>query len=223
MQIHLITIFPNMFVSPFAESIIARAIKNDALTIITHNLRDWTTDNYQSVDDHPYGGGAGMVMKIEPLYKAIRDIKAKLTGNTKVAVTSAKGVTYSQQKAVEFSKLDNLIIICGHYEGVDQRVIDNFCDYEISIGDYVLSGGETAAMVIVDSIARLLPEVIGNKESLVTESHNTPGVLEYPHYTKPSAFVTDDGKELTVPEVLLSGDPKKIAMWETENTKVKAS
>lgn len=220
MQIHIITIFPNMFTSPFAESIIARAIKQEKLTIVIHNLRDWTTDNYQSVDDHPYGGGAGMVMKIEPIYKAIRDIKKELTGNTKVIVTSAKGKTYSQQLAVEFSQVDNLILICGHYEGIDERVIQHFCDYEISIGNYVLSGGETAAMVVVDSIARLLPGVVGNQESLETESHNHPGVLEYPHYTKPSCFATEEGEELKVPEVLLSGDPKKIAMWETEHTKI---
>lgn len=220
MQIHIITIFPNMFTSPFAESIIARAVMQGKLTIVTHNLRDWTTDNYQSVDDHPYGGGAGMVMKVEPLYKAIRDIKAKLSGSTKVVVTSAKGTTYKQQLAAEFAQIDNLIIICGHYEGIDERVIQHLCDYEISIGNYVLSGGETATMVIVDSIARLLPGVVGNKESLETESHNHPGVLEYPQYTKPSIFVTDEGEELKVPEVLLSGDPKKIAMWETENTKV---
>lgn len=209
-----------MFVSPFAESIIARAVKQEKLLIKIHNLRDWTTDNYQSVDDHPYGGGAGMVMKIEPLYKAIRDIKKDLTGNTKVVVTSAKGETYSQQRAVEFSTIDNIILICGHYEGIDERIIQHFCDYEISIGNYVLSGGETAAMVIVDSIARLLPGVIGNKESLETESHNNKGILEYPHYTKPSTFITDEGEELKVPDVLLSGDPKKIAIWETENTKV---
>lgn len=219
MQIHIITIFPEMFNSPFAESIIARAVKTETLKIVIHNLRDWTTDNYQSVDDHPYGGGAGMVMKIEPLYKALKDIQAGLSGNTKVLVTSAKGTTYKQQMAVELSKIDNLIIICGHYEGIDERVIQNFCDYEVSIGNYVLSGGETATMVIVDSIARLLPGVLGNAGSLLTESHNQEGILEYPQYTKPAKFITAAGEELVVPEVLLCGDPKKIAVWQAENTK----
>lgn len=219
MQVHIITIFPKMFESPFAESIIARAIRNEALIIKVHNLRDWSNDNYQSVDDHPYGGGAGMVMKIEPLYKALKAIKADLMGNTKVLVTSAKGQTYNQQTAIELSQIDNLIIICGHYEGIDERFIENFCDYEISVGNYVLSGGETATMIIVDTIARLLPGVLGNADSLNTESHNQPGVLEYPHYTKPSTFITDEGQELKVPEVLLCGDPKKIALWQAETSK----
>ena len=219
MQIHILTIFPKMFDSVFAESIIAKAVKKEKLKILIHNLRDWTTDNYQSVDDHPYGGGAGMVMKIEPIYKALKDIKKSLEGNTKIIITSAKGQTYKQTKAVEYSNLDNLIIVCGHYEGIDERVAQNFADEEISIGNYVLSGGEAAAIVITDSIARLLPEVLGNPESLSQESFNDDVSLEYPHYTKPGTFTTDEGTELKVPEVLLNGNHKEIEKWRTEHSK----
>lgn len=209
-----------MFVSPFAESIVSRAVAKGQLTITTRYLRDWAKGNYQQIDDRPYGGGAGMVMMLEPLYKAIKEIKAELAGETKVIVTSAKGERYSQQRAVELSQKTNLIIVCGHYEGIDQRFIDNYCDYEISIGDYVLSGGEIPAMVIVDSIARLLPDVLGNQDSLASESHDTPGVLEHPQYTHPSSFVTDEGLELKVPEILLSGDHKKVAAWKETNKTV---
>jgi tRNA (guanine37-N1)-methyltransferase len=219
MQIHILTIFPKMFDSVFAESIVAKAVKTEKLQISIYNLRDWTTDNYQSVDDHPYGGGAGMVMKIEPLYKALKDIKKNLEGPTKIIITSAKGKTYKQSKAVEYSQLNHLIIVCGHYEGIDERIIQNFADEEVSIGNYVLSGGEAAAIVITDSIARLLPEVLGNSESLKEESFNDDLSLEYPHYTKPSVFVTDEGQEFKVPEVLLNGNHKEIEKWRVENSK----
>jgi tRNA (guanine37-N1)-methyltransferase len=219
MQIHILTIFPEIFDSFFAESIIQKAVRKEKLKLVIHDLRNWSDDNYRSVDDHPYGGGAGMVMKIEPIYKALKEIKAGLSGNIKTIVTSAKGKTLLQKKSVEFSKLENLIIICGHYEGIDERVIQNFADEEISIGNYVLSGGEAAAIVIVDTIARLLPDVIGNSESLSEESFNEEGTLEYPHYTKPSIFITDEGQELKVPEVLLSGNHKEINLWRAQNSK----
>jgi tRNA (guanine37-N1)-methyltransferase len=218
MQIHILTIFPKIFDSVFADCNIAKAIKKDKLKIVIHSLRDWTTDNYQSVDDHPYGGGAGMVMKIEPIYKALKDIKKDLKGTTKIIITSAKGTTYKQTKAVEFSRLDNLIILCGHYEGIDERVAMNLADEEISIGNYVLSGGEAAAIVITDTVARLLPEVLGNSESLTEESFNDDVNLEYPHYTKPSVFITDEGQELKVPEVLLNGNHKEIEKWRLEHS-----
>jgi tRNA (guanine37-N1)-methyltransferase len=219
MKFDILTIFPEIFSTVFSESIIAKAVKKEKLKIVIHRLRDWTTDNYQSVDDHPYGGGAGMVMKIEPLYKALKDIKKNLKGNTKVIITSAKGKTYKQSKAIEYSKLDNLVIVCGHYEGIDETVIQNFADEEISVGNYVLSGGEAAAIIITDSIARLLPEVLGNSDSLKEESFNDDVSLEYPHYTHPSTFITDEGQELKVPDVLLNGNHKEIEKWRQENSK----
>lgn len=217
MQIHILTIFPDSFEAITKEGMVARAIKRGILDFKVHNLRDWTNDNYQSVDDHPYGGGAGMVMKIEPIYKALKDIKSALQGSTKVLLTSAKGINYEQAVASDLTKIDNLIIICGHYEGVDERVSEALVDMEVSIGNYVLSGGEIPAMVITDSIARLLPGVLGNPDSLQSESHNEKGVKEYPQYTKPEVFVTDDGRELKVPSILLSGDHAKINAWREEN------
>jgi len=218
----IITIFPNIFDSYFSESIIKRAQEKKIVEIRTHNLRDWTTDNHKTVDDTPYGGGAGMVMKIEPLYKALEEIRfegvvdkfKKLFGKgakTKVVLLSAKGKTWTQAMARDYTKLDKVIFICGRYEGVDER-ITNFIDEEISIGDYVLTGGELGAMTMVDSITRLLPGVLGNEESVVDESHSTEGILEYPQYTRPAVFEVE-GEKYEVPEVLLNGNHKEIEEW----------
>lgn len=212
MNFHIITIFPKIFDSYFNESIIKRAQEKSAIKIIPHNLRDWTTDKHKTVDDTPYGGGAGMVMKIEPLLKAITDVKKKFKKQkSKIILMSAKGKKWDQQIAKEYSKLNNLVIICGRYEGVDERII-NFIDEEISIGDYVLTGGEIPAMVLVDSITRLIPGVLGNNDSILQESHIESGVLEYPQYTRPEVFKAG-GKEYKVPDVLLSGNHKKIEEW----------
>jgi tRNA (guanine37-N1)-methyltransferase len=230
MKFDIITIFPKIFDSYFGESIIKRAQEKSLIEITTHDLRDWTNDNHKTVDDTPYGGGAGMVMKIEPLVKALKDINFKgpvdkiknlfgLQKKIKVVLLSAKGKTWTQAMARDYSKLDKVIFICGRYEGVDER-ITNFIDEEISIGDYVLTGGELGAMVIIDSITRLLPGVLGNEASAVDESHSQVGILEYPQYTRPPVFKAE-GEEYKVPEVLLNGNHKEIDKWRKNNLKFK--
>ncbi len=235
MMFHIITIFPEIFNSYFQESIIKRAQVNKAINIKIYNLRDWTEDKHKTVDDTPYGGGAGMIMKVDILYKAIKSIKSKIntnnlqptTYNLQTILTSAKGKTWNQQKAQKYSKLDNIILVCGRYEGVDER-ITNFVDEEISIGDYILTGGEIPAMVIVDSVTRLLPGVLGNEKSLEEESfsfnnnnrHSTFDIrqLEYPQYTRPEVFEANN-KKYKVPKVLLSGNHKEIEEWRKKNSK----
>ncbi len=223
MKFHIITIFPEIFDSYFSESIIKRAQKDKKIEIETHDLRDWTADKHRTVDDTPYGGGAGMVMKVDVLYKAIQSIKKSLLPTAyclppKIILLSAKGKTWNQQLAKEYSELNDIILVCGRYEGVDER-ITNFVDEEVSIGDYVLTGGEIPAMAIVDSITRLIPGVVGNAESPVDESHSEPGVLEYGQYTRPEVFIDDEGKEYKVPDVLLSGNHAEIAKWREQMKK----
>lgn len=209
MQIDILTIFPNMFTSPFAESMVKRAQAVDSLKLNIHNLRDWTSDNHKTVDDRPYGGGPGMVMRVDVIDRALKTI---VTSNKQQVVRkvlmSAKGNPYSQQKAQEFSKLDQLILIAGHYEGVDERVAQYLVDEELRIGDYVLTGGELPAMVVVDSVSRLLPGVLGNDLSIIQESHTQPGVLEHPQFTRPEEY-----NGWKVPEVLLSGNHAQIEKW----------
>jgi len=216
MKFDIITIFPEIFNSYFNESIIKRAQKNNLIKINIHNLRDWTKDKHKTVDDTPYGGGAGMVMKIDILYQAIKSV-AKIKKKTKIILFSAKGKKWDQQMAKKYSKLDNLIMVCGRYEGVDERIM-NFIDEEISIGDYVLTGGEIPAMIAVDSITRLLPGVLGNSASPEDESHSTPGTLEYPQYTRPEIF-TVGKKKYRVPNILLSGNHSKINEWRENKMK----
>lgn len=212
MKFNIITIFPQIFDSYFNESIIKRAQEAKIIKIKTHNLRDFTNDKHKTVDDTVYGGGAGMLMKIEPLYQAIKKIAGKKkTKGQKIILLSAKGKKWDQQLAQKYSKLKNITFICGRYEGVDER-ITNFIDEEISIGDYVLTGGELGAMIIIDSVTRLLPGVLGNSESLKDESHNKKGLLEYPQYTKPAVF-TVGKKKYKVPDILLSGNHALIAEW----------
>lgn len=219
MKFNIITIFPEIFNSYFSESILKRAQKKRIIQIKIHNLRKWTTDKHKTVDDTPYGGGAGMVMKIEPIYKALKSIKTKKQKNkkTKIILLSAKGKTWNQKMAKKYSYVNEITLICGRYEGVDERV-KKYIDEEISIGEYVLTGGEIPAMTIVDSIARLLPKVLGNEESLEEESHSSRGILEYPHYTKPKIFETDN-KKYRVPKILLSGNHKKIKEWRKKHLK----
>ncbi len=209
MRIDIVTLFPNVFFGPFAESIIARAIKDGLITINTVNPRDFTEDKHRTVDDTPYGGGPGMLMMAEPLCKAIEFCRKE---DSLVVLTSPSGEVFNQKMAKELSCRKHLIIVCGHYEGVDERVKELLIDKEISIGDYVLTSGNIPAMVIVDSIARLLPGVLGDDASSEDESF-TNGLLEYQQYTKPLEF-----RGLKVPDVLLSGNHKKIREWREEQS-----
>ena len=233
MKIDIVTLFPKMFESPFAESIIKRAIKNGIIDLKIHNLRDWAIDSYGSVDDKPFGGDVGMLIRPEPVYEALKSIKEQTLcpsgtsldreASSKIILMSASGKRFDQQKAEELSKLDNLILIAGHYEGFDQRISDFMIDEEISIGDYVLTGGELPAMVITDAVARLVPGVLGKDASSQIESWSEIEIdgkkirtAEYPQYTRPQDFMGHK-----VPEVLVSGDPKKIKKWQMDQIKEK--
>jgi tRNA (guanine37-N1)-methyltransferase len=219
MRFDILTIFPDIFTSFKNEALIARSQKKKIISINTHNLRDWTTDAHQSVDDRPYGGGAGMVMLVEPIQKAVQDLKK--TKQTHVIAFSAKGKTFNQGTARRLAKYPQIVMICGRYEGIDERVIQYVADEEISIGDYVLFGGEVPAMVLMEAITRLLPGAIGKQSSLTDESFNkTKGIvakqrmsfLEYSHYTRPES-IKIKGKLRNVPAVLLSGNHQKIEAW----------
>ncbi len=216
MKFNLITIFPEIFSSYLKEGMLKRAIDKKIFSCEVINLRDFTNDKHKTVDDAPYGGGAGMLLKIEPLYQALKNLKAKPGLKTKkIILLSASGKKWNQKMAQEYSKLKELTFICGRYEGVDAR-INEFIDEEISIGDYILTGGELPALTMIDSVARLLPGVLGNNESAIDESHSQIGLGEYPQYTRPEIFVVGK-KKLKVPEVLLSGNHKIIDEWRRKN------
>jgi tRNA (guanine37-N1)-methyltransferase len=209
LRIDIITLFPDIFFGPFDESIIGRARKNGLVEINTVNLRNYAHDERGTVDDKPYGGGPGMLLKVEPLFEAVENIR---TEKSLVILTSPQGERFSQQAAVDLSGYEHLIFVCGHYEGVDERVRAKLIDKEYSIGDYVLTSGNLAAMVMTDAIVRLLPGVLGCDESSTDESFSD-GLLEYPQYTRPPEF-----REMKVPEVLLSGDHGKIAQWRRQQS-----
>ncbi len=222
MKFHLISIFPEILDSYLNDSIIKRAQNKKIIKIDKHNLRDWTNDKHHTVDDTPYGGGAGMLIKIDPLYQALEDIKKKNKKKNlkrKIILLSAGGKTWTHKKAMSYINLDEIILICGRYEGVDAR-IKHFIDEEISIGNYVLTGGELPALVIIDSITRLIPGVLGNHESLLEESHNKSLVLEYPQYTRP-AILRIAGKDYKVPQVLQNGNHALIKQWQEKHKKQK--
>jgi tRNA (guanine37-N1)-methyltransferase len=206
MRIDILTLFPEMFAGPFSESILKRAADKSLIQIHLHQIRDYTHDKHHVVDDAPYGGGAGMVMKPEPVFEAVEAVKDMAEGEARVILLSPSGKLFTHGVAVDLATKQRLILIAGHYEGFDERV-RSFIDDEISIGDYVLSGGEIPAMVIVDAVSRLVPGVLGSDESHIEESHSQ-GLLEYPHYTRPPEF-----RGMAVPEILLSGDHAKIAKW----------
>ena len=217
MKFDIITIFPDLFKGFVSESLLARAQKKKLIKINLHNLRKWTDDNHKTVDGRPYGGGAGMVLKFEPIYKAVKSVKAK-KGKTRVVLLSAKGKTFDQKKAQQLTKYDQVVFICGRYEGVDERVAKHVADEEISIGNYVLFGGEIPSMVIMEAVSRLLPGVVAKEESIKNESFTKGIIREHPHYTRPEVFVLN-GKKLKVPPVLLSGNHKDIEEWRAKNSK----
>ncbi len=215
MKIDILTLFPEICRAPLSESMMKRAQENGILDLRIHNLRDWTTDKHHVVDDAPFGGGQGMVMKPEPIFAAVESLrKTPSTLNPQpstVLLMSPAGRRFDQKMAAELSGESHLIILCGHYEGVDHRVIEHLVDFEISIGDYVLTNGATAAVVLVDAVVRLLPGVLGHELSAAEESFSDSGLLESPQYTRPAEF-----REWKVPEILLSGNHAEIAAWRKE-------
>jgi len=217
MHITILTLFPDMFTGPFDYSIVKRAKDQKKVVIHLINIRNFAADTYKSVDDHPYGGGVGMVLKVDIIDKALSNVKCQMSNvkcKERVLLLDPRGKTFTQAKAREFAKLDHLILICGHYEGVDERV-KSLVDESISIGDYVLTGGELPAMVITDSIVRLLPDVL-KEEATQRESFSISHALEYPQYTRPEEY-----KGIRVPEILLSGNHQKIENWKKNNTTVR--
>ncbi len=212
MRIDIITLFPEMFEPVLNESIIGRAQKSGAIEIVCHQLRDYAFDKHRRVDDTPYGGGMGMLMKAEPIALCFEDICKQTDQKPHFVYMSPQGKTLTQKHLKELSNIENICILCGHYEGVDQRLLDTFIDEEISIGDYVLTGGELPAMVFADALARMVPGVLSNNECFTEESHFN-GLLEYPQYTKPSEW-----RGIEVPEVLLSGHHANIEKWRREKS-----
>ena len=234
MKFDIITIFPNIFDSYFGESIIKRAQATSIIRIETHNLREYTADKHHNIDDTPYGGGAGMVMRVEPIFNCLKAInfqfpisnfqtnsndqisneKEDQKPKTRIILFSAKGKRFTQADAHRLAGYDQLIMICGRYEGVDERVAENLVDEEISVGDFVLTGGEIPAMLVIDSVTRLLPGALGNEQSAVDESHSEDGYLEYPQYSKPEEF-----EGWKVPDILLSGNHGEIRKWRMKHSK----
>ena len=208
----IISIFPNIFDSYFKESIIQRAQQKRLIKVRVHNLRKWTKGRHRIVDDRPFGGGMGMVLKVEPIFKAVSSLKKR---KTKVILFTPRGKKFNQKMAYRLSKLNHLILICGRYEGVDERVAKYIADTEISIGDYDLMGGELPAMVVIETISRLIPGVIGKPQLLKERITKEKGFIEYPQYTRPEVF-----KKWQVPKVLLSGNHKKIGEWREKHGKV---
>ncbi len=209
MRIDILTLFPEMFRGPFEASIIARAVEQKIVDIALHNLRDWGEGRHKVVDDYPHGGGAGMVLKPEPIFRAVEQVQAQAPrqGRGHLVLLTPQGRLLTQPIVNELAEFPRLILLCGHYEGVDERVREHLVDDEISVGDYVLSGGELAAMVVVDAVVRRLPGALGSEASLAEESH-AQGLLEYPQYTRPADF-----RGWPVPDILLSGHHEEIRRW----------
>ena len=208
MKFHIVTIFPEFFRGPFEHGVIQKAREAGLIEIHVHDLRTWTYDRHRTVDDRPFGGGEGMLLKAGPIFEAVEAIWPERREGSKVVLLSAQGKKFDQAKAREFSGLKELLLICGRYEGVDERVAEHLADEELSIGDYVLSGGELAAAVVVDAVARLQAGVLGNETSSVDESFSEEGLLDWPQYTRPAEF-----RGWKVPEVLVGGNHEEIRKW----------
>jgi tRNA (guanine37-N1)-methyltransferase len=207
MKFHLLTIFPEFFDGPFRHGVVARAAQTGSLEVVAHDLRTWTHDLHRTVDDRPFGGGEGMLMKPQPIFDAVETIWPARTERQRVILLSAQGRKFTQQIAREYLQYNELLFICGRYEGVDERVAERLADDELSIGDYVLSGGELAAAVVIDAVARLLPGVLGNQDSAMNESFED-GILDCPQWTRPADF-----RGWKAPEVLLSGNHAEVRKW----------
>src|SRR5699024_3171496 len=207
MHIDVLTLFPEMLEGMLESSIMKRAVDQSHFTYKLVNFRDFSENKHKKVDDYPYGGGAGMILTPQPIFDAVKHVKERASTKARVILMCPQGEAYTQKKAEEFAEEDHLIIICGHYEGYDERIREHLVTDEISIGDYVLTGGEIGAMAVIDSVVRLLPDVLGNKQSSELDSFST-GLLEHPHYTRPSNY-----KGMKVPDVLLEGHHAKIDEW----------
>ena len=210
MKFHVLTIFPEFFRGPFEHGVVQRARENGLIEIVIHDLRNWTYDRHRTVDDRPFGGGEGMLLKAGPIFEAVESIWPEKTPEQKIVLMSAQGRKFDQSVAREYSKLEGILLICGRYEGVDERVAEHLADDELSIGDYVLSGGELPAAVVVDAVARLKDGVLGNQQSAVSESFEN-GLLDCPQWTRPAEF-----RGWKVPEVLIGGNHEQIRQWRGE-------
>lgn len=216
-QFDVLTIFPELFDSFAKESLLNKAAKKKLLKIKAHNIRDWAEDKHRTVDDKPFGGGLGMVMKIDPIFRAVKSIKKDK--KTRIILFTPRGKKFTQKKAKELLKYDQIIFICGRYEGIDERVAKYIANEELSIGDYVLMGGEIPAMAVIETVSRLIPGVIGKAEFL-KERMNAKGFIEYPQYTRPEVFEAKRGVKWKVPKVLVSGNHKKIEEWKKNKGKI---
>lgn len=211
MTFHLLTIFPEFFNGPLNHGVVARGIENGLIQVKIHNLRDWTGDRHKTVDDRPFGGGEGMLLKPDPLFQAVETILPERNSSSRVVLLSAQGARFDQATARRLSGYSQILLICGRYEGVDERVAEHLADEELSVGDFVLSGGELAAAVVLDAVSRLAPGVLGNGDSAIFESFSQPDLLDCPQYTRPADF-----RGWKVPEILLSGNHEQIRIWRRE-------